>query len=200
MRRILSLAIATAFATLPLESAAAGEPPPAGLSAAEKTAYDGMAALYTKGAGFARIMLTRPQTLGYSLADSPVDLAACLYDKFADWTDSGGRPERALTKDEMLDDITLYWLTNTVTLAARLYWENNNINNINNNFNAVDISLPTAITVFPGEIYRAPGSWAERACHNLVYFNEAEEGGHIAAWEQPDIFAREIRAAFRSLG
>ena len=102
--------------------------------------------------------------------------------------------ERALTRDEMLDDITLYWLTNTGTSSARLYWEDNA-----NNFNAVDISLPTAITVFPGEIYRAPRSWAERAYHNLIYFHEVDKGGHFAAWEQPELFAAEIRAAFSSL-
>jgi len=184
-------------ATVPPEIAQAltnGEPAPAGLSAAEKTAYDGMAALYREGSGYAGVMVTRPQTLGYSLADSPVGLAAWFYDKFADWTYSGGEPERSLTKDEMLDDITLYWLTNTGTSAARLYWENNA-----NNFNAVDIGLPTAITVFPGEIYRAPRSWAERSYHNLIYFHEVDKGGHFAAWEEPELFSAEIRAAFRSL-
>jgi pimeloyl-ACP methyl ester carboxylesterase len=139
------------------------------------------------------MMVTRPQTLGYSLADSPVGLAAWFYDKFADWTYSGGEPERSLTRDEMLDDITLYWLTNTGTSGARLYWENNA-----NNFNAVDISLPAAITVFPGEIYQAPRSWAERSYHQLIYYNKVDKGGHFAAWEQPELFAGEIRAAFRS--
>jgi pimeloyl-ACP methyl ester carboxylesterase len=184
-------------ATVPAEVAealAAGGPPPAGLSAAEQAAYEQMDALYTKGAGYAGMMVTRPQTIGYSLADSPVGLAAWFYDKFADWTDSGGEPERSLTPDEMLDDITLYWLTNTGTSGARLYWENNA-----NNFNAVEISLPAAITVFPGEIYRAPRSWAERAYHQLIYFSEVDRGGHFAAWEEPELFAAELRAAFRSL-
>src|SRR5262245_35292641 len=184
-------------ATVPPEIAKAltdGGPAPAGLSAVEKIAYDGMANLYTKGSGYAGIMVTRPQTVGYSLADSPVGLAAWFYDKFADWTYSGGDPERSLTKDEMLDDITLYWLTNTGASGARLYWENNA-----NNFNAVDIALPAAITVFPGEIYRAPRSWAERAYHNLIYFHEVGKGGHFAAWEEPALFADEVRAAFRSL-
>ena len=189
-------------ATVPPEIAKAltnGEPAPTGLSAAEKIAYEGMANLYTKGSGYAGIMVTRPQTLGYSLTDSPAGLAAWFYDKFADWTDSGGEPERALTKDEMLDDITLYWLTNTGTSSARLYWENNN-----NNFNAVEqkiaeIAVPVAVTVFPGEIYRTPRSWAERAYHNLIYFHEVDKGGHFAAWEQPELFAAEMRAAFRSL-
>jgi pimeloyl-ACP methyl ester carboxylesterase len=150
--------------------------------------------LYTRGAGYAGMMVTRPQTLGYGLSDSPAALAAFFYDKFADWTYSGGEPEKALTLDEMLDDITLYWLTNTGTSAAQLYWENNA-----NNFNAVDISIPAAITVFPGEIYQAPRSWAERAYHNLIYFNEVDKGGHFAAWEQPQLLSKELRAAFKSL-
>jgi pimeloyl-ACP methyl ester carboxylesterase len=184
-------------ATVPPEIAEAllqGGPPPAGLSEDEKIAYQGMDALYKQGSGYALMMVTRPQTLGYSLADSPVGLAAWFYDKFADWTYSGGEPERSLSRDAMLDDITLYWLTKTATSGARLYWENNA-----NNFNAVDVSLPAAITVFPGEIYQAPRSWAERAYHNLIYFNKVDRGGHFAAWEEPELFASELRAAFRSL-
>jgi pimeloyl-ACP methyl ester carboxylesterase len=184
-------------ATVPPEVAkvlASGGPAPAGLSLEEKVAFDGMDALYKKGSGYALMMVTRPQTLGYSLADSPVGLAAWFYDKFADWTDTNGNPERALTRDEMLDDITLYWLTNTGTSGARLYWENNA-----NNFNAVDISIPAAITVFPGEIYRAPRSWAERAYRKLIYYNVVDKGGHFAAWEQPQLFSEELRKAFRSL-
>jgi pimeloyl-ACP methyl ester carboxylesterase len=184
-------------ATVPPEIAEAlltGGQPPAGLSPDERIAYEGMDALSKKGSGYGLMMVTRPQTLGYSLSDSPAGLAAWFYDKFADWTYSGGEPERSLTRDEMLDDITLYWVTNTGTSGARLYWENNA-----NNFNAVDISLPAAITVFPGEIYRAPRSWAERAYHNLIYFNEVDKGGHFAAWEEPELFAAELRAAFRSL-
>ena len=117
-----------------------------------------------------------------------------MYDKFAQWTYSGGEPERSLTRDEMLDDITLYWLTNTGTSSAQLYWENNA-----NNFNAVDINIPAAITVFPGEIYRAPRSWAERAYHKLIYFHQAGKGGHFAAWEQPELLSAELREAFRPL-
>jgi pimeloyl-ACP methyl ester carboxylesterase len=184
-------------ATVPPEIARAlqdGDPPPPGLSDAENLAYQQMNALYTRGAGYAGVMVTRPQTVGYGLADSPAGQAAWMYDKFADWTQSGGQPDRVLTTDEMLDAISLYWLTDCATSAAQLYWENNA-----NNFNAVDISLPTAITVFPGEIYRAPRSWAERSYHNLIYFHEAAKGGHFAAWEQPAIFSEEIRAAFRSL-
>ena len=140
------------------------------------------------------MMVTRPQTLGYGLEDSPAGLAAWFYDKFAAWTDSGGEPERVLSMGDMLDDISFYWLTDTATSSARLYWENNA-----NNFNAVDVSIPAAVTVFPGEIYRAPRSWAERSYHKLIYWNEVGRGGHFAAWEQPELFAAEIRAAFRSL-
>jgi pimeloyl-ACP methyl ester carboxylesterase len=184
-------------ATVPPEiakSLQAGSPPPAGLSARERAAYKSLDNLYTRGGGYAAMMATRPQTIGYALADSPVGQAAWMYDKFADWTYSGGDPERSLTKDEMLDDITLYWLTNTSTSAARLYWENNA-----NNFNAVDISIPAAVTVFPGEIYQAPRTWTERSYHNLIYFNEVNKGGHFAAWEQPQLFAEELRAAFKTL-
>ncbi|MBY3215897.1 epoxide hydrolase [Rhizobium laguerreae] len=184
-------------ATVPPDIARAlanGEPAPAGLTADEKAAYEQMNALYTKGAGYALMMVTRPQTLGYALTDSPVGLAAWYYDKFADWTYSGGDPEKSLTKDEMLDDISLYWFTGTATSGARLYWENNA-----NNFNAVDIKIPAAITVFPGEIYQAPRSWAEKAYHNLIYYNKVDKGGHFAAWEQPGLFSSELRAAFRTL-
>ncbi|MDM0110172.1 epoxide hydrolase [Variovorax sp. J22R24] len=189
-------------ATVPADVAAAlktGGPAPAGLSAKEKAAYDSMNRLYTRGGGYAGVMVTRPQTLGYSLADSPVGQAAWFYDKFADWTFSGGVPERSLSRDDMLDDITLYWLTNSATSSAQLYWENNN-----NNFNVVEqrtreIKVPVGVTVFPGEIYRAPRSWAQRAYPNLSYFHEVEKGGHFAAWEEPQLFAQELRAAFRPL-
>jgi pimeloyl-ACP methyl ester carboxylesterase len=189
-------------ATVPPEVAQAlrnGDPAPPGLSDNEKKAYTSMNALYTKGAGYAGVMVTRPQTIGYSLSDSPAGLAAFFYDKFNDWTYSDGDAEKVLGRDELLDDITLYWLTNTGASSARLYWENNN-----NNFNAADqktadIRIPVAITVFPGEIYQAPKTWAERAYPNLVYFHEVDKGGHFAAWEEPRLFADELRAAFRSL-
>lgn len=189
-------------ATIPADIANAlknGDPAPAGLSGKEKKAYESMNRLYTKGAGYAGIMVTRPQTLAYGLADSPIGMAAFFYDKFDDWTNSNGDADKVLTKDEMLDDITLYWLTNTGGSSAQLYWENNN-----NNFNAVEqrtveIKVPVAITVFPGEIYQAPKSWTEKAYSNLIYFHEADKGGHFAAWEQPQLFAEELRAAFKSL-
>ncbi len=189
-------------ATVPPDVAKAlqdGDPAPAGLSAKEKAAFDSLNTFFTKNAAYGAMMSTRPQTLGYGLTDSPAGLAAWMYDKFAQWTYSGGDPEKSLTKDEMLDDTTLYWLTNSAVSSARLYWENNN-----NNFNAVsqktaDISVPVAVTVFPGEIYRAPRSWTERAYPKLIYFHEVNKGGHFAAWEQPQLFAEELRAAFRSL-
>ncbi|NQX40704.1 Pimeloyl-ACP methyl ester carboxylesterase [Pedobacter steynii] len=184
-------------ATVPAEIAKAlknGEPAPEGLSGEEQKAFKSLNHLYTKGGGYAGMMVTRPQTLGYGLSDSPAGLAAFFYDKMNEWTYSGGDAEKSLTRDEILDDISLYWLTNTAVSSAQLYWENNA-----NNFNAVDISIPAAITVFPGEIYQAPKSWAGRAYKNLIYFNEVKKGGHFASWEEPQLFAEELRAAFKSL-
>lgn len=189
-------------ATVPPEIAQAlknGSPAPARLSPKEKAAYEALSRLYTKGAGYAGMMVTRPQTLAYGLSDSPAGLAAFFIDKLNDWTYSGGNAEKVLTKEEILDNITLYWLTNTTASSAQLYWENNS-----NNFNAIDqktgaISIPVAISVFPGEIYQAPRSWAERSYTNLSYFNEVNKGGHFAAWEVPQLFTEELRAAFRPL-
>jgi len=177
----------------------AGDPAPAGLSAPEQAAFDALNAFFSKNAAYGAMMVTRPQTVGYALNDSPAGLAGWMYDKFVQWTDSDGIPERVLTRDEMLDDISLYWLTGTAVSAARFYWENHN-----NNFSAVaqktgEIRIPVAITVFPGEIYRAPRSWATQAYRTLYYFNEVGMGGHFAAWEQPQLFASELRAAFRPL-
>src|ERR687893_237162 len=174
------------------------EPAPSGFSEAEKTAFAGLEYFYRKGFGYAEMMNTRPQTLGYGLADSPVAMAAFYYDKFAAWTYTGGEPEKALTRDEMLDDITLYWLTSTGTSSSRSYWDAAQLGG--GPFTAVDIpKVPVAVTVFPGEIYRAPRSWAELTFHKLIYWNEVDKGGHFAAWEQPELFAAEIRAAFRPL-
>jgi pimeloyl-ACP methyl ester carboxylesterase len=189
-------------ATVPIEIARvlnSGDPAPAGLSASEQAAFASLSNLYKRGGGYAGMMVTRPQTIGYALGDSPSGLAAWFLDKFNDWTYSGGDAGKVLTQDEMLDDISLYWLTNTAASSARLYWENNN-----NNFNAreqktADIKIPVAVTVFPGEIYRAPKSWTERSYPNLIYFHEVGNGGHFAAWEQPELFATEMRAAFRPL-
>jgi pimeloyl-ACP methyl ester carboxylesterase len=174
------------------------EPAPASFTEAEKRAFAGLEYFYRKGFGYAEMMNTRPQTLGYSLADSPVGMLAFFYDKFAEWTDSGGQPERALTQDEMLDDVTLYWLTNTGTSSSRSYWDA--AQGGGGPFDAIDIvKVPVAVTVFPGEIYRAPRKWAEQSFHKLIYWNEASKGGHFAAWEEPELFSAEMRAAFRSL-
>lgn len=174
------------------------EPVPATYSAAEKTAYAGLETFYGKGFGYAEMMNTRPQTLGYSLSDSPAGLAAFLYEKIATWTHSGGNPESVLTRDEILDNITLYWLTNTGTSSSRSYWDA--AQGPGGPFNAIEISnVPVAVTVFPGEIYRAPRSWGEKSFKKLIYWNEVDKGGHFAAWEQPELFVTEIRAAFRPL-
>ncbi len=189
-------------ATVPDDVAKAlndGGPAPAGLSPAETAAFTALGTFFSKNAGYGVMMVTRPQTVGYGLSDSPAGLAAWMYDKFAQWTYSGGEPERSLSQDQMLDDVSLYWLTNSAVSSARLYWENNN-----NNFSATaqrtaDIAVPVAVTVFPGEIYRAPKTWTERAYPHLVYFNEVDKGGHFAAWEEPELFAAELRAAFSTM-
>jgi pimeloyl-ACP methyl ester carboxylesterase len=178
-----------------------GDPPPADLSAAEKRAYDQLSNFYAKHVAYAQIMAARPQTL-YGLADSPADLAAFMLDH-GDGTGQPGLVEKALqgqlqsalTRDDILDNITLYWLTNTGVSSARLYWENKA-----DFFNAKNISIPYAISVFPDELYQAPRSWAERAYPgNLIYFNELDKGGHFAAWEQPELFSAEMRASFKTL-
>jgi pimeloyl-ACP methyl ester carboxylesterase len=190
--------------TAPVEIAEAfqrGDPPPSGLSAEERRAYDQLSGFYAKHVAYALIMATRPQTL-YGLADSPVDLAAFAIDH-GDGTGQPGLVGRILegglqgdlTRDDILDNITLYWLTNTGVSAARLYWENKA-----GFFEAKPITIPYAISVFPDELYQAPRSWAERAYpDNLIHFNQVDRGGHFAAWEQPQLFAEEVRASFRSL-
>ena len=138
------------------------DPVPAGFSDAEKVAFAGLEYFYRKGFGYAEMMNTRPQTLGYALADSPVGMLAFFYDKFTEWTYSGREPEKVLTRDEMLDDVTLYWLTNTGTSSSRSYWDA--AQGGGGPFNAFDIpKVPVAVTIFPGEIYRAPRSWAEQS-------------------------------------
>jgi pimeloyl-ACP methyl ester carboxylesterase len=174
---------------------AAGDPAPASLTPKERGAFDQLEAFYRDNSAYAAMMNTRPQTIGYSLVDSPVGMAAWMYEKIGQWTYPAGDPERVLGRDAILDDISLYWLTGTGASAARIYWEDHS-----NNFNARGIiDLPVAVSVFPGEIFRAPRSWAERCYTNLFYFNEARNGGHFAAWEQPALFAEEVRAAFRPL-
>jgi pimeloyl-ACP methyl ester carboxylesterase len=174
------------------------DPAPTDMSEQERAAYDRLLHFYRDGFGYAAMMNQSPQTIGYALADSPVAMAAYYYDKFAEWTDSDGEPERVLTHDEMLDAISLYWLTNTGTSSSRSYWEG--AQSGGGPFDAFHITaVPVAVTVFPGEIYSAPRSWAEKAFRNLVYWNEVDRGGHFAAWEQPQLFTDEVRAAFRSL-
>ena len=178
-----------------------GDPPPSSLSGEELRAYEQLSSFYAKHVAYAQFMTTRPQTL-YGLADSPVDLAAFMLDH-GDGTGQPGLVQQVLqgtyqsdlTTDDLLDNITLYWLTNTGVSSARLYWENKA-----DFFDAKNITIPFAISVFPDELYQAPRSWAERAYpHNLIYFNELDRGGHFAAWEQPQLFSEEMRAAFRSL-
>ena len=184
-------------ATIPPEVAAAlaaGGSAPAGLSEKERAAFDSLDTFFKKYRAYGAIMGTRPQTIGYALAGSPVGLAAWIFDY------NNGEPERLLDRDDVLDNITLYWLTNTATSAARLYWETTGQSVVLAAAQkTAEISLPVAITVFPGEVYRAPETWARRAYRNLIYFNEVDKGGHFAAWEQPELFSAELRAAFRSL-
>jgi pimeloyl-ACP methyl ester carboxylesterase len=173
---------------------AAGGPAPAGLSEKERAAFDALDTFFKKYRAYAAMMATRPQTIGYALTDSPAGLAAWIYDY------NNGEPERLLTKDDVLDDITLYWLTNSATSSARLYWESGGRSpTLAAAQKTAEISLPVAITVFPEEIYRAPETWARRAYRNLIYFHEVDKGGHFAAWEQPELFSAELRAAFKSL-
>jgi pimeloyl-ACP methyl ester carboxylesterase len=178
-----------------------GDPPPPDLSDEESRAYEQLSTFYAKHVAYALIMTTRPQTL-YGLADSPADLAAFMLDHGDGTGQPGlvepalqGQLESALTRDDLLDNITLYWLTNTGVSSGRLYWENKA-----DFFDAKNITIPFAISVFPDELYQAPRSWAERAYpHNLIHYNRLDRGGHFAAWEQPQLFAEEIRASFRSL-
>jgi pimeloyl-ACP methyl ester carboxylesterase len=166
-----------------------GEP-----NAAEKAALDQMRRYDTQLSGYARIQSTRPQTLGYSLADSPAGLAAWIYEKFAEWTDSQQNPESVLTYDEMLDNIMLYWLPGTGASSARLYWES-----FGRLAGPRKVDLPVGCSIFPGEIVRPPRGWAERTYSNLIYWNELARGGHFAAFEQPQLFVDELRACFRKL-
>jgi len=179
-----------------------GGPPPAGLSADEKHAWDQLDDFYRHGLGYAQEMSNRPQTL-YGIADSPVGLAAWMLDH--DIRSYGmisrafdGKPE-GLTRGDVLDNVTLYWLTNTAISSARLYWDTARISTGGGFFDVRDVKIPVAVSVFPDEIYAAPRSWAERAYPKLIYYNKLDKGGHFAAWEQPQLFSAEMRAAFKSL-
>ncbi|QRM47788.1 epoxide hydrolase [Rhizobium sp. BG4] len=177
----------------------AGDPAPASLAPDEKEAYQSLSTFFGRNAAYGAMMVTRPQTIGYSLSDSPAGLASFIYEKFAQWSDSDGVPERVLSRDDMLNDITLYWLNNVGASSSRFYWENNNNNFSSETQKTRDIKVPVAITAFPKEIYKAPESWSKQAYPTLVYYNQAAKGGHFAAWEQPQLFAEELRAAFKSM-
>jgi pimeloyl-ACP methyl ester carboxylesterase len=192
-------------ATVPPEATAAlaaGGPAPAGYSEQERATYDALAASIKRGnLAYSAMMAARPQMIGYGVTDSPAFLAAFMlgHPGFAKWT-YGADPQQSPGKDEVLDDITLYWLTNSGASASRFYWENKGRSPL---FSAAqktgDITLPVAVTVFPDDVYFPPESWARRAYHNLIYFHQAAKGGHFAAWEQPELFTEEVRTAFRPL-
>jgi pimeloyl-ACP methyl ester carboxylesterase len=181
--------------------------PPPGDTEEERAALDAINTFTTSGFGYFLEQSTRPQTIGYALLDSPAALAAWLLDHD---TDSyykishaflEGQPSGNLTRDHIVDNITLYWLTGTGASAARWYWE---LGQAQAGARAAgrtppDVSLPVGFTTFPGEIFRAPRSWVEASYPNLIYFNEADNGGHFAAWEEPELFSQELRAAFSSL-
>ncbi|MBV9741161.1 MAG: alpha/beta fold hydrolase [Hyphomicrobiales bacterium] len=183
-----------------------GDPPPTRLSADEELAFEQLKLSFAKRRAYAQIMGTRPQTLS-GLADSPAGLAAWLLDHGDGYAQPAaaitsavlgytvsGHSAGDLTRDDVLDNITLYWLTNTAISSARLYWENKT-----NLYLAANVSIPAAVTVFPGESFQAPQSWTKQAYHKLIYFHRADKGGHFAAWEQPQLFSQEVRAAFRTL-
>jgi pimeloyl-ACP methyl ester carboxylesterase len=176
---------------------AVGGPPPAGLSAEERHAWDQLDVFYKHGLGYAQEMAGRPQTL-YGLADSPVGLAAWMLDHDARSYALIARvfdgQTEGLTRDDILDNVTLYWLTNTAVSSARLYWENKLAF-----FDVKNVTIPVAVSAFPDELYQAPRSWAQRAFPKLVHYNKLDKGGHFAAWEQPALFASEMRASFRKL-
>ena len=186
-------------ATVPpdIEKTLHGGTPPAGLSADEKHAWDQLDYFYKHGLGYAQEMANRPQTL-YALADSPVGLAAWMLDHDARSEELiarvfAGKPE-GLTRDDVLDNVTFYWFTNTAVSSARLYWESKLAF-----FAPKGVAIPVAVTAYPDELYQAPRSWAEKAYPKLIYYNKVARGGHFAAWEQPEIFTQELRAAFRPL-
>ena len=191
-------------ATVPADvskALATGGQPPGGLSPDEKHAWDQLDFFFKNGLGYAIEMNNRPQTL-YALADSPVGLAAWMCDHDARSQEMIARvfdgKTEGLTKDDVLDNVTLYWLTNTAISSARLYWDNAH-HPTGGFFDVRGIKIPVAVSAFPDELYQAPRSWAERAYPNLIYYNKLDKGGHFAAWEQPELFVREMRAAFKSL-
>jgi epoxide hydrolase len=168
--------------------------PTEGLSTEEQRAVDLYRRFLSDGFGYFLLQATRPQTIGYALADSPVGQAAWIYEKFHAWTDNDGDPEGALTRDEMLDNITLYWLTETAASSARMYLENAKVTGA-----PPVIEIPVGCSIFPREIVPAPRRWAERVYPNLIHWNVLDRGGHFAAFEQPALFIQELRDCFRSL-
>jgi len=182
------------------KAAFSGAPAPAGLSADEKVAYERLSFVYAKGIGYGFQMGLRPQTL-YGIADSPVGLAAYFLDHDARSYELIARvfngQSEGLTRDDILDNITITWLTNTALSGARLYWENKGASFFA--VKGVGAAIPVAVSVFPDELYPAPRSWAERAYPTLIHYNKLDKGGHFAAWEQPKLFSEEVRAGFRSL-
>jgi pimeloyl-ACP methyl ester carboxylesterase len=180
-----------------IDKAAQSGMAPSGLSADEQRAYDQLDFFYKHGVGYAQEMASRPQTL-YGIGDSPIGLAAWLLDHDATSYALIARvfdgQSEGLTRDDILDNITLYWLTNTTVSSARIYWENKLAF-----FAPKHVAIPVAVSAFPDEVVQTPRSWTAKAYPNLIYYNRPEKGGHFAAWEQPDIFAREVRAAFTSL-
>ena len=184
------------------DAEALSESPP---STAERAALDALAEFHATGAGYFVEQATRPETIGYALLDSPVALAGWMLDHDTDAyykisrAFTGGRPSGGLTRDHILDNITLYWLTGTGASAARSYWEEGQENARAAGQAPTPVSIPVGFTTFPGEIWRTPRSWVEKAYPNVIYFNEVDRGGHFAAWEEPELFSEEIRATFRPL-
>jgi len=192
-------------ATVPPEVTAAlvsGAPAPASLTDEERAVFDALRKYGMSGSsGYFTMLTARPQAVGYGLNDSPAGMAAWMlvHPGFAQWT-YGQDATKHPTRDQVLDDLTLYWLTNTSTSAGRLYWENVGRNPTQSAaWKTTELTLPVAVTVFPEDVYRPPESWARRAYKNLIYFHEVDRGGHFAAWEQPQLFAAELRAAFEPL-
>jgi pimeloyl-ACP methyl ester carboxylesterase len=179
--------------------------PPPGDTEEERAALDAINTFTTSGFGYFLEQSTRPQTIGYALLDSPVALAAWLLDHDTDSYDKisrafvDGQPSGNLTRDTIVDNVTLYWLTGTGASAARWYWELGRAQALAAGQAPPEVSVPVGFTTFPGEIFRAPRSWVETSYPNLTYFNEADKGGHFAAWEEPQLFSEEVRAAFSSL-
>lgn len=163
------------------------------LTEKEKSAIAAMQHYNDRDSGYSKQQSTRPQTLGYALSDSPVGQMAWILEKFWSWTDCDGHPENVLTRDELIDNVMLYWLPGTAASSARLYWESFR------SFPTDPVTVPTGCSIFPKEISRTSRRWAEKRYANLVYFNELEKGGHFAAFEQPEAFVREVRACFRQV-